>query len=123
MATPVRPSNAPSNGNGQDSTGTFAIYEDTQFEQHDVEATQFAVHEDTTLFGGRKQPPGDHTGDFVCYEDTELLGETRIEGDAPQMHVLQPSALGNSPDSATGFGGVGADSSIAYLVYEDTELL
>lgn len=109
-------SNAPGNSN-QDPTETFAIYEDTQF---GGEATGFAIHEDTTLFGDRnKQPPRDLTEGFVCHEDTELLEASSLVRDGAGRRALQPTALGSSPDSAAGSDGEG----LSFAVYEDTELL
>ena len=136
----------PSDGGGQECTGPFAVWEDTQLLDKDGdgggtfaihEDTQlldkdgdgggtFAVHEDTTLFGERKQEfGGQQTGDIVCYEDTELVGRLSGCGGAVPSDVLQPAALGSSPESSYACvrGAEDADDGLSFEVYEDTELL
>ncbi|KAK9786058.1 hypothetical protein WJX73_000032 [Symbiochloris irregularis] len=131
---PRNPPLGPANGSGQEATGPFAIYEDTQFlANKEGQTTGFAVPEDTTLFGERSstaalpapvRKPTSQDGGFLCYEDTEFLGDGPRAG--LDGSVLQ--VLGSSPGSE--FGGLHGwgkggevDDDCDFGVYEDTELL
>ena len=89
------------------------------------DATDFAVHEDTTLFGrGGNNTQGLTQGEGLeCYEDTELLGRAGEMGGVGQKgYGLQLTELGCSPSSRCGTVGWGKEEA-RFEIYEDTELL
>ena len=114
----------PASGNGLESTGPFAVWNDTELlNPGERDATHFAVHEDTTLFGERGQGCSNQTEGIVCYEDTEfVVGGMR--GMSNEEHVAQQFAMGSSPDNGTGFCmSADAQADMGFGVYEDTDLL